>query len=207
MANTFDGYQHEFANQGIHFLLAEIIKFRKQLTLRSEFKSQSGWDNGLNAHMIKELEKLGDTLENITYNPDNYTQEEREQQAADTNRSLEDDYNETALTSDNVLMFTRATRAIVWDLSGGDIDIPQMTPAVCPNDAARAFVTLLDTLFAEATRLDSRNQASSITKYESVMLRSVLNELYTITQRKGGEDNKSDIPQGTLPSQEPGPVS
>ena len=82
-----------------------------------------------------------------------------------------------------------------------------MTPEVCPNDAARAFVTLLDTFFSEATRLDSRHQSSSITKYESVMLRSVLNELYTLTQRKGGEENKSDIPQGTLPSQEPGTVS
>ncbi len=58
MPNTFDGYQREFSNQGIHFLLAEIIKFRKQLTLRNEFKSQSGWDNGLNAYLVKELEKL-----------------------------------------------------------------------------------------------------------------------------------------------------
>lgn len=207
MPNTFDGYQREFSNQGIHFLLAEIIKFRKQLTVRTEFKSQSGWDNGLNAYMIKELEKLGDTIENITYHPDSYTQEELEEQAADTTRSLEDDYNETALTSDNLLMFTRATRPVVWDLSGGDVDIPQMGTKACPNDAARAFITLLDTFFSEATRLDSRYQASSITKYESVMLRSVLNELYTLTQRKGGEQNKSDVPQGSLPSQEPGAVS
>jgi hypothetical protein len=207
MANTFDGYQREFPNSGIHFLLAEIIKFRKQLTLRSEFRSQSGWDNGLNSYMVKELEKLGDTLENITYNPDSFTQEELEIQAADTNRSLADDYSETALTSDNVLMFTRIQRPVVWDLSGNDTDIPQMTTIICPNDAARAFVTHLDTLFTESTRLDSRYQASSITKYESVMLRSLLNELYTITQRKGSEVNKSDIPQGTLPSQEPGPVS
>ena len=117
MANTFDGYQKEFANLGIHFLLAETIKFRKQLTVRDEFKSQSGWDNGLNSYMIKEVEKLADTLENITYNPDTFTQEELEEQAADTTRSLDDDYNENALTSDNVLMFTRAKRAIVWDLS------------------------------------------------------------------------------------------
>ncbi len=32
---------------------------------------------------------------------------------------------------------------------------------------------------------------------------SLLETLYAITQRKGGEVNKSDIPSGTLPSQDP----
>ena len=40
--NTFKGVNLEFPNLGIHFMLAEVIKFRKQLTVRQEFKSQSG---------------------------------------------------------------------------------------------------------------------------------------------------------------------
>ena len=40
-------------------------------------------------------------------------------------------------------------------------------------------------------------------KYESVMIRSLLDQLYTITQRKGGEVNKTNIAAGTLPSEEP----
>lgn len=202
MSNTFKGANLAFPNTGVHFLLAEIIKFRKQLTLRSEFRSQSGWDNSLNAYMVKELEKLRDTVENISYNPDEFAQEELEEQAADTTRSLADDYNIRALASDNVLMPVGVERQVVWDLTGQDADLPQLSPQNCPNDAARAFVTLLDRLFVEATRLDSRHQTDHITKYESVMLVSLLNQLYTLTQRKGGEENKSDIPQGTLPSQE-----
>ena len=201
--NTFHGANLSFENLGIHFLLSEVIKFRKQLTVRTEFKSQSGWDNSLNNYMIKELEKLADTLENITYLPDSLTQEELEAQAADTTRSLADDYTDRALTSDNVLMPVSITREVVWDLTGTDPDIPQMTPENCPNDAARAFVTGLDNFFVQATRLDSRFQAENITKYESVMMRGYLNQLYTITQRKGGEGPRSDIPTGTLPSQDP----
>ena len=102
--NTFLGANLEFPNLGIHFLLAEVIKFRKQLTVRQEFRSQSGWNDGLNRYMITELEKLGDTLENITYNPDSFSLEELEAQAGDTTRTLEEDYNEFALTQDNVLM-------------------------------------------------------------------------------------------------------
>jgi len=200
--NTFTGANMEFTNVGIHFLLAEVIKFRKQLTVRSEFHSQSGWDDALNQYMTVELEKLRDTIENIAYNPDEVDQAELEAEAADTTRSLKEDYNVNAISTDNVLMPVGVEMAVVWDLSGTDPDIPQMGPDNCPNDAARAFVTGLDRFFVEATRLDSRHQTNHITKYEATMLISLLNQLYTLTQRKGGEVNKSDIPQGTLPSQE-----
>ena len=200
--NTFKGANLEFPNLGIHFILAEIVKFRKQLTVRQEFKSQSGWNNALNRYMITEVEKLGDTLENITYNPDTLTLEELEAQAGDSTRNVSDDYNELALTQDNVLMPVGVNRKVNWDLTGTDIDIPQLNPQNCPNDAARTFTAALDNFFVELTRLDSRHQPYSLTKYESVMMRSLLNVLYTLTQRKGGEINRSDIPTGTLPSDE-----
>ena len=200
--NTFTGANVEFPNLGIHFILAEVIKFRKQLTVRQEFKSQSGWNNALNRYMVTEIEKLGDTLENITYNPDVLTLEELEAQAGDSTRNVADDYNELALTQDNVLMPVGVNRKVTWDLSGADVDIPQLHPGNCPNDAARSFTAALDNFFVELTRLDSRHQPYSVTKYESVMMRSLLNILYTITQSKGGEINRSDIPTGTLPSGE-----
>ena len=201
--NTFTGANVEFPNLGIHFILAEVIKFRKQLTVRQEFKSQSGWNNALNRYMVTEIEKLGDTLENITYNPDVLTLEELEAQAGDSTRNVADDYNELALTQDNVLMPVGVNRQVTWDLTGADVDIPQLHPGNCPNDAARSFTAALDNFFVELTRLDSRHQPYSLTKYESVMMRSLLNVLYTLTQRKGGETNRSDIPTGTLPSDEP----
>ena len=201
--NSFTGANMKFPNHGVHFLLAEVVKFRKQLTIRSEFRSQSGWDNALNNYMVAELEKLADTVENITYNPDELTKEELEDLAADTERSLADDYNVRALASDNIVMPNALDREVVWKLDGTDPDVPQMTVDNCPNDAARSFVAGLDRFFVEATRLDSRFARQTITKHESVLLRNLLNELYTLTQRKGGEDNKSDISQGTLPSQEP----
>ena len=200
--NTFRGCNLEFPNLGIHFILAEVIKIRKQLTVRQEFRSQSGWNDSLNRYMVTEIEKIGDTLENITYNPDNLTLEELEAQAGDSTRSVADDYNDLALTQDNVLMPVGVNRRVVWDLTGVDMDIPQLHPGNCPNDAARTFVTALDNFFVEMTRLDSRHQPYSITKYESVMMRSLLNVLYTLTQRKGGETNRSDIPTGTMPSDE-----
>ena len=202
--NTFAGANLEFPNLGIHFMLAEVIKFRKQLTVRQEFKSQSGWDNALNSYMVEELEKIADTLENVTYNPDPTPKDVLEVQAADTTRSLQDDYNVYALTNDNVVMPSAMPKRVVWDLTGADLDIPQLNPENCPNDSARSFVTALDRLFVALTRLDSRFQPTMMTKYESTMMRNMLNVLYTITQRKGGEINRSDIPTGTLPSQEGG---
>lgn len=200
--NTFHGANQRFANRGIHFLLAEVVKFRKQLMTRPELKSQSGWNNALNHYMMEELNKLADTLENITYNPDDKEKEQLEAEAADTLRSLEEDYNERAISVDNVVVPTGRDRPIVWKLDGSDPDIPLVSPETVANDFARAFVTGLDNFFVEATRIDSRHQPQMITRYESHMLRSLLNELFTICQRKGGEANRSDIPNGTLPSDE-----
>ena len=201
--NTFKGANLVFPNRGVHALLAEVMKFRKQLTKRDEFRSQSGWANALNQYMVEELNKLSDTLESITYSPDADDLDELESQASDTTRTLEDDYNERAISSDNVLMPAACDRPVVWDLTGSDPDIPQMTPENCPNDFGRMFITLLDHFFTELTRLDSRHQPVTLTKYESVMMRTVLNELMTICQRKGGEVNRSNIPTGTLNSDEP----
>ena len=200
--NTFHGYVKSFPNSGLHTFVAELIKFRKQLTVRSEFRSQSGWDNSLNNYLTRQLEQLADTLENITYNPDDTSREDLLAQSADTTRSLADDYNVKAMSSDNVLMPVATDRPVVWVLDGSDPDLPQMTPENCPNDFARVFVAGLDNVFVQATRLDSRWQPTCITKYESTMLRSLLNQLYTITQRKGGEANRSDTVQGVLPSME-----
>lgn len=200
--NTFDGAHTSFANKGIHFLLAEVIKFRKQLVIRPELKSQSGWDNALNRYMMAELNKLADTLESITYNPDDRSQEELEEEAADTNRTLEEDFNERAIAMDNVVVSSSRIRPVVWKLDGSDPDIPQITPDTVPNDFARTFLTGLDDFFVEATRLDSRHQPNMITRYESHMMRALLNSLFAVCQRKGGEVNRSDIPNGTLPSDE-----
>lgn len=200
--NTFTGANLEFPNMGIHFMLGEIMGFRKQLTTRPEFKSQAGWTDALNAYMVEELERLSNTLESITYYPDEVSKDELELQASDSTRSLADDYNERALTVDNVLLPASPVTPIVWKLDGSDVDIPQMTPANCPNDYGRAFISGLDRIFVNLTRLDSRFQPHTITKHESVMVRSLLNILYTICQRKGGEVQKPDVPTGTLPSQE-----
>ncbi len=202
--NTFEGVNKKFRNQTIHFLLAEIIKFRKQLTIRPEFRQQSGWDNALNKFMMDELEKVADTLENVTYNPATETLEELEAAAADTSNSLVQDYADGtySIHSDNVVQSVEPEIEIIWDLTGGDLDIPQPTEDKFKNDFGRLFIKGLDGVFTHLTRLDCRHQGSGITKYESVMTRGKLNSLYTITQRKGGEVNKTNIAAGTLPSEE-----
>jgi len=199
---TFAGYNDVFPNDGIHLLLAETIKFRKQLTARDEFKSQSGWGDNLNAYMVTELDKLADTLESITYNTDGKTMAQRKEEASDTSRSLADDYSATSITMDEVLMPSFPPRRVEWVLDGSDADLPIIDNVNFPNDDGRSFIKGLDRFFVAMTRLDSRFQPVSITKYESVMMRGILDGLYTLAQRKGGEFNKSDIPTGTLPSQQ-----
>lgn len=204
--NSFTGANLTLRNTSLHTLLAEIIKFRKQLIVRPEFQQQSGWDNAINRYLMTNLEALNDTIENITYNEDvDRTKDEREGAAADTSGSLAKNYADGvySIHSDNVPMPVLPERPVLWALDGSDPDIPQPTEEIFHNDFARIFIKGLDNFFVTVTRLDSRHQMQGITKNEGEMLQALLDELYTITQRKGGEDNRVDIPQGTLPSEEP----
>lgn len=202
MENTFDGANMLFTNRGIHVMLGEVMHFRKQLTVRPEFKGQSGWTDALNRFMVNGLERIADTLENITYNPTDKSQAELEAEAADTTRSLSDDYDAKSINVDNVVMPGKRDMPVVWKLDGSDLDFPQIDPQSHPNTYGRMFITGIDELFVMLTRLDSRFQPNTMTRDESVMVRAHLNTLYTLLQRKGGEVNKPEIPTGTLPSQE-----
>lgn len=201
--NSFFGANTVFVNRSLHALLAEIIKIRQQLTVRNELYTRSGWNNAMNTWLETVLNMLRDTVENISYNPDATTLSQLKSNASDTTRTVKDDYNARALASDNLLMPNTQPYPIVWDLTGADPDLPQITVQNCPNDWFRLLIKGLDELFVQSTRLDSRHERNLITKYEGAMLCSLINELFTIVQRKGGEVNRTDIPVGTLPSQEP----
>ncbi len=202
--NTFRGANMDFNNLAIHFLLNEIITFRKQLTARDEKNSQSGWDDALNAYMREGIEKFNDTIKRSVYNPDDLGKDAAEAMAADTTLNVVDGFNERSIRTDNVVMPSGPSRKVIWDLTGSNLDIPQLDQNNCPNDFLRSFVTMLDHIFVQATRLDSRSNYITFNKSEGRMLLNMLNVLYTITQTKGGEVNRFDIANGTLPSQESG---
>lgn len=201
--NTFKGANQAFANTGIHFILGQIINFRKQITSRTEFKAQSGWGDPLNQYMQEELQRLRKTLARITYNIENKTKDQLEKEAGDTAIQLKDEFTALSLTSDQVLMPPVKIRPLTWNLDGSDVDIPQLSATEFLNQDARSFVTGLDEFFVQLTRLDSRHAAETITKHESAMMLAYLNSLYTLTVDRGGELQKSDISVGTLPSQDP----
>ena len=201
--NTFEGMNKKFPNRGIHVLVTETLEWRIQMTTRPERKTSGGWDNAINEFMMQGLEDASATVERITYSPTSTSKEELEQRAADTSRTLKADYDGKSINSDNTVMPPAPDDEVAYDLSGAHPNFPQPTSDEFPNAFFRAFVKGLDGFIVDATRLTSRNLPATISKFESVILRNRLNELYAICQEKGGEEKRKDIPTGTLPSQEP----
>jgi hypothetical protein len=184
-------------------LLGSVMKFRKQLTVRTEFRQQSGWNTQMNEFMIDGLKELDAHIRRITYNPDATALDKQKEQAADTTRTPASDFTAKSLNVDNVLPPAGIARPIVHTLDGSDPNVPQPDPADFPNDHGRLFISTLDNFFVTATRLDSRFDPDLITKYEAAMMLGILNSLYTITQVFGGESNRVDTPTGTLPADDP----
>jgi hypothetical protein len=208
MTHTFTGMVMSFPNRAIHFVLAETLKFRKQLTVRSEFTSQSGWNDSLNAYMMVELEAIAETVKRGTYSPSSpdptQTKAARLAEAKDTSKTLKDAFDGKSINSDDIVMASGSLdKDVPYDLTGNDPDYPQPTPDLIPNDFARMFLVALDSFAVAATRLDSRTQPVTINAMESAQLLALLNELFAVCVLKGGEANRSETPTGLLPSQVP----
>lgn len=200
---SFEGLVPEFHNRGIHTLLTEIFEFRPQVTTRPERMAQGGWNDELNNFLMQGLEDLANTLERITWRDITIGKEQAEKNAADTGRSLKSDFSAQTINVQGILQPPGQTYKIAHDLSGAHVDYPQMTTENCPNAWFRNFITGLDGLAVEVSRLTSRNLPVTISANESAMIRARLIELYGLCQVKGGEPNRQDRPTGTLPSQEP----
>ena len=209
MKNTFTGAVLAFSNKGIHAICNEVIKFRKQLMLRTEFRSQSGWNDSLNDYMKDQLEHLAQTVKRVTYSPSGTdpaaVKDQRIAEAKDTSSKLSDAFDGKSINSDDLVMpAATLLREIAYDLSGAHPDVRQPTVDIVENDWGRDFVTNLDAFFVAATNLDSRTQPATINAMESAQLLAMLNENYAICELKGGEANRSETPTGVMASDRPG---
>lgn len=200
--NSFSGAVMQIGNAQIHLLLAEIINFRKQLTARPEFKSQSGWNDSLNAYMLSALQQIQGTLNDATYKPNPTTIVGNASAANNPPASGQGQTQPNTITPENVVLPSSYQGNVRWDLSGNHADIPQVTPTTMPNDFARMFITMLDQLFVQLTRLDSRHQAFSITQYEGAMMNAIINQLFSLLKSYGGSQAQIATPNGVLPSME-----
>jgi len=206
MQNTFTGAVLQFPNRGIHFLISETMTFRKQLTPRKEFTSQSGWNDAFNDYLKRQLEALCVTVKRITYAVSSSDAEavrkKRLEDAKNTETGLVESFDGKSINSDEAVMpaMTRDGE-LTYDWTGADPDFPQPTVGLVPNDHARSIIAGLDNFVVTATNLDSRTQPSTINKTEAVQLLHLLNELHSICMLKGGEANRAEIPTGLMPSQ------
>jgi len=208
MKNTFTGMVTTYRNQGINHIVRDTLQFRRQLTLIAEFRGESGWNDPINNYMKIELEKLAQTVKRVTYSPGSDDPaailETRLKEAKDTSKTLKDAYDGKSINTDDVPMPGNTLEfTLDVDLTGAHVDYPQPVPDVIKNDVARTFIQTLDQFCVLSTRLDSRVQVSTINAAESAQLLAVLNSLYAICMLRGGEKNKSLIPSGVLPSEEP----
>lgn len=208
MRNTFTGHVPEFPNKALHAIISEVLTFRKQLTVRPEFTSQSGWNDPLNAYMKKNIEKIAHTVVRVAHDISEGTGEltlaRRIAEAKDTGTTAASQVDADSINTDDLVMSAPViNRPLPYNFTGSDKNLPQPTPEKIPNDWARSFICDLDALVVQITNLDSRSQAATINAPEVAQLQATLNELYMICLLKGGEANRTEIPTGVLPNEMP----
>lgn len=176
--NSFTGANLSgIANKGVLAMCTELMKFRKQLTRRTELMEQSGWNDELNEYLESEVGQLEETLIEVTY--------------------------QAGTTPNTTVLPAPIPITLSYSLDGAHADYPQLNDERYQNDWLKMFCWELDRVFVEATRLDCRHSGNTVPKQQAEMIKAMLNNLMSIIQKKGGETNRSSTPTGTLASQEP----
>ncbi len=201
--DTFEDAITRFRNRSIHTYAGHCLLFRGQILQDGEFGVQSGWDTATNQFIMEHLVRLDFLRRKITHNPQKIDIKTLEERARDLSISLPDDVNEFSPAGEEVARPAGREFDLPYRLDGSDPNIPLLSQVDLRNVDARMFVTALDQHIVEATRLDSRFATYRITPRESLMLYASLAELFDMAVSFGGDENRTPIPHGVRPSEEP----
>jgi len=207
MQNSFAGLRTKVGNLGCRAVIAEMISFRKNLTLKAEFDESSGWNDPLNQWMADELGRIRRTIGLVSTQKALADQEalnaQRKTDAANEDQTLKSRYSTSnPITADDIQLPSSAVpgNVLPYDFSGADPDIPQVFGK--KNTMLVEFCTQLDIAIKETTRLDCQGAGQTIPLQQGAMIVAMLDSLFTILQEKGGQANRRDIADGTSRSQD-----
>jgi hypothetical protein len=206
--DTFEDAITRFRNRSVHAYVGHALLYRGQILQDGEFGVQSGWDTATNQFMMEHLVRQDYLRRKITHNPQKVDIKALEERARDLNLALPDDVNNFSPLGEEVTRPAGREFDLPYALDGSDPNIPLLSEVDLRNVDARMFVTALDQHIVEATRLDSRYATYRITPRESLMLHSSLAEMFDMCLSFGGDENRTPIPHGVRPSEEPrGPAA
>ncbi|MGE4190738.1 MAG: hypothetical protein AB7G12_12680 [Thermoanaerobaculia bacterium] len=205
-------------NRHINAGIFPLILFRQELLGNDDLSNRGGFDSPTQAHFVELLVYADRWRRRITHNPDKASLGDKIEHAITVYKKdksgakILDGQNkpvevtirdaENPFGGDDIQNATGGLTDLQFALDGSDDDIPLMSKLQMKSGNALLLLGAVDQAIVAWTRLNSRDRTRFITRFDSMRIYGMYQEILGYLASFGGDDNIIDVAQ-VLPSQEP----
>lgn len=204
----FRNAQVRLRNISLVGYLGQIFLLREEFLANDEMAVRTGFDTATLHHLNQLLDNADRWRRRITHNPDDLDLKVLVEKSRDTTETIEKTLNVKSPGGDEIQREAGGMFDLPFALDGSDPNIPLMSALELRNPTALVVYIAIDRHIVAATRCEDRLSTYRITPYTSLMLFGGLQEIHTVINEFGGDQQRLHIAAGTRRSEEPrGPLA
>ncbi len=182
----------EMRNHHIAAGLKPLMLLRSEIVHSEELADRGGIDNPAQQHFKQLLIDADKWRRRLTHNPDAEDLGDKIAKAIDPNATIEDANN--PFGGDDIQMGTNGLFELPWDFAGSDPDVP-LSSILNMSDNGRILLGAVDIAIVSWTRLNSRDRSAFITRFDSMRIYGVYQQILGYLETFAGDVNRVDVAQ------------
>jgi len=182
----------EMRNHHIAAGLKPLMLLRSEIVHSEELADRGGIDNPAQIHFKQLLIDADKWRRRLTHNPDCQDLGDKIAKAIDATATIEN--ASSPFGGDDIQMGTNGLFQLPWDYAGGDPNIP-LNSALNMSDNGRIMLGAVDIAIVAWTRLNSRERSAFITRFDSMRIYGLYQQILGYLETFAGDANRVDVAQ------------
>jgi len=192
----------EMRNYHIAAGLKPLMLLRSEIVHSEELADRGGIDSPAQAHFLALLGDADKWRRRLTHNPDNEPLGNKIAKAIDANATM--DEGTSPFGGDDIQMGTNGLFELPWAFDGTDPNIP-LNSQLAMSDNGRILLGAVDIAIVAWTRINSRDRSAFITRFDSMRIYGLYQQILGYLQTFAGDDNRVDVAQVEATDEPRGP--
>jgi len=189
----------EHRNHHIAAGLQPLMELRTEVVNSEDLKDRGGLDDPSRDHFLQLLAYADKWRRRLTHNPDDADLGDKIALAIDADAEIED--AENPFGGDDIQMGSTQLYQLPWDFSGADPNVP-LNNQLTMSGNGMILLGAIDTAIVQWTRLNSRERSRFITRFDSLRVYGLYQQILAYLQTFAGDENRVDVAQ-VLATDEP----
>lgn len=180
--------------------LSPLFTMRAELIGNDELSDRGGFEDSTATHLKGLLLNCDEWRRRVTFNPEKGDLGDKIAKAIDPKATI--DTSGAPFGGDEIQNQSGGLIPLHYALDGSDVDIPLMSQLKLKSTHALVLLGAIDKAIVAWTRLNSRDRTRFITRFDSMRIYGLYQEILGYIEAFGGTANRVDVAQ-VLPSDEP----